>query len=467
MKKRSTHVLQRSSPEGSAISRREFATSLGIASAYAALPAGLHALAPSPAPDYRLEVADYKLEVAKNRFLKTVAYNQQVPGPLLRLHEGRPVTIEVTNKSRNQEIVHWHGLFLPSDVDGAMEEGTPMIPSGSSTRITFTPSPTGFRWYHTHTFAGTDLKKAQYTGEHGFLYIEPRESPGRYDQEAFLALHDWDGLMQGGADGSMNPTYPISTINGRTLGFGDPLRVKQGQRLLLHILNSSPTEEHWISFSGHSFQVIALDGNPVPTPKTVSMLCLSPAERVSALVELNNPGVWVIGEIRKHIKEAGMAMAVEYEGQTGKPQWQQPTNLFWDYNVFSAPGPAASHPNAINIPLVFKSKFKGHGAPDAWTINGKSYPDTESIALTRGQRYRLLFDNQSMDDHPVHLHRHSFELRQVSNVQTHGIVKDVVRVQAGSKVHVEFTANNPGKSLFHCHQQNHMDAGFMMLFHYA
>jgi FtsP/CotA-like multicopper oxidase with cupredoxin domain len=168
--------------------------------------AALGALAQQAAPaDYTLDIAPYELEVASRRTVKTIAYNRQVPGPLLRLKEGRPVTIDVSNQTSDSEVVHWHGLFLPAAVDGAMEEGTPPIPPGGHARYTFTPNPSGFRWYHTHTFAGKDLHKAQYTGEHGFLFIEPRSHPGRYDQEFFLALHDWDGELLSSGDGAMDP----------------------------------------------------------------------------------------------------------------------------------------------------------------------------------------------------------------------------------------------------------------------
>lgn len=425
----------------------------------------IHALADA---DYSLNIAPYSFEVSPRRTIKTIAYNQQVPGPLLRFKEGRPVTIDVTNNSSSDEIVHWHGLFSPSDVDGAMEEGTHPIPVAGKARYTFTPRPSGFRWYHTHTFAGNDLKKAGYTGQHGFLYIEPREDPGRYDQEFFLALHDWDGALISTEDGSMDPTYEVSTINGRTLGFGEPLRVQAGQQALLHIVNTSATEAHWIALAGHQFHVIALDGNPVPHPRSVPMLCLSPAERVCALVKMDNPGVWVMGEVRKHVMAAGMGIVVEYAGRSGKPQWQQPDSLVWDYLQFSSPESPIPSSSVIEIPLIFESKFAGHGAMDRWMINGRSFPDTEVVTLTRGQRYRLLFKNHSADDHPVHLHRHSFELRRFTgNSETHGIFKDTVLVAAKTQVEVEFIANNPGSTLFHCHQQNHMDLGFMMLFRYA
>ena len=438
--------------------------------------AALAARAQQPAPaDYTIDIAAYELEVAPRRTIKTIAYNRQVPGPLLRLREGQPVTIDVTNQTGNSEVVHWHGLFLPSQVDGAMEEGTPLIPAGGRARYTFTPRPAGFRWYHTHVFAGKDLHRGQYTGEHGFLLIEPRDNAARYEQEIFLALHDWDGQLLASADGSMDPAYAVSTINGRVLGFGEPLRVKSGQQVLLHILNSSPTEVHWIALSGHQFKVVALDGNHVPQPQVLPMLRLAPAERVTALVEMNHPGVWVMGEVRKHIMAAGMGIVVEYAGSSGKPQWDEPDQLSWDYLPFAAtspPSPASppspEQPGAVNIPLVFESKFAGHGAMDHWTINGKSYPDTASPILIAGQRYRLLFINRSTNDHPVHLHRHSFELRKLpGHPEVHGILKDVILVDASTQVEVEFTADDPGPTLFHCHQQNHMDAGFMMLFQYA
>ena len=446
--------------------RRELLKYSGFTLATAAL--GIPAQ-PLASPDYAIDIAPYTLEAAPRRNIKTIAYNGQVPGPLLRFKEGREVTIAVTNHTAESDVVHWHGLFLPPQVDGALEEGTPEIPPGGSASYTFTPHPAGFRWYHTHVFAGKDLHRGQYTGEHGFLMIDARDNPGRYDQEIFLALHDWDAQLLASADGSMDPSYSVSTINGRVLGFGEPLRVKAGQQVLFQILNSSPTEVHWIALAGHQFKVLALDGNSVAQPQMVSMLRLAPAERVSALVEMNHPGAWVMGEVRKHIMAAGMGIAVEYSGSSGEPRWEQPEELSWDYQIFAAanppPSPAAG---TVTIPLVFSSKFAGHGAMDHWMINGKSYPQTESPLLTAGRRYRLSFINQSTNDHPVHLHRHSFELRRFSgHPEIQGISKDTVLVAAKTQVDVEFVADDPGATLFHCHQQNHMDAGFMMLFRYA
>ena len=147
---------------------------IGAGAIGAGLIAAGQAFSAEAAPDYALTIGACSWDLSARRSIKTIAYNGQVPGPLLRFREGQPVTIDVTNQTRESEVVHWHGLFLPSDIDGAMEEGTPPILPGKTTRYTFTPRPSGFRWYHTHVFAGHDLGKGQYTGQHGFLWIEPR-----------------------------------------------------------------------------------------------------------------------------------------------------------------------------------------------------------------------------------------------------------------------------------------------------
>jgi len=161
-----------------------------------------------------------------------------------------------------------------------------------------------------------------------------------------------------------------------------------------------------------------------------------------------------------------MGTVIEYASATGKPQASREMKLRWDYRVFGDAITADRTPD-ITIPLIFTSKFEGHGALDRWMINGKSFPETDGIVLHQGLRHRLVFDNRSKDDHPIHLHRHAFELVSIRGATTSGVYKDVVIVEAGTKVEADFVASNPGNTLFHCHQQDHMDSGFMALFRYA
>src|SRR5690242_15540951 len=135
------------------------------------------------AADLTLRIGEITAELAPRRAIKTIGYNGQIPGPLLRLPEGKPVTIDVVNETRDAELVHWHGLHIPSDVDGSHEEGTPYVPARGHRRYTLTPTPAGTRWYHSHIGAGHDLHKATYSGQFGMLIVEPRSDPGRYDLE--------------------------------------------------------------------------------------------------------------------------------------------------------------------------------------------------------------------------------------------------------------------------------------------
>ena len=125
--------------------------------------------------DVTLTIAPIALELVPNRIISTIGYNGTSPGPLLRMREGVPVTVDVINDTDTTEFVHWHGMLIPSDVDGADEEGTPAIPPNGRRRYQFTPKPAGTRWYHTHAMAPGDLHRSTYTGQFGFLMIEGAE----------------------------------------------------------------------------------------------------------------------------------------------------------------------------------------------------------------------------------------------------------------------------------------------------
>ena len=430
-------------------------------------------LAETP-PDATLHISPVALEIAPHKSVKTTGYNGSAPGPVLRFREGQRITIEVFNDTKDPELVHWHGLFVPPEVDGSTEEGTPLIAPNSAAKYSFAVRPSGTRWYHTHVAAGRNLNRATFTGQFGIMYIEPKNDPGHYDLESLLCLHGWKPYLTSAAgEGSLEPAYSLFSINSHALGQGEPIHVREGQKVLFRILNASATLQHNLALAGHQFTVLSLDGNPVPTPRTVDVLSLGPAERVDAVVTMNAPGVWILGELDNQMRNQGLGIVVEYENRTEAPRWIAPESPAWDYTIFgrspedSPGGSGTAHEPTEIVPMVFRPKFGGHNWVDHWTINDKEYPKTDPIIVRENQTYRLRFDNQSDDDHPVHLHRHSFELKSIAGKSTAGIVKDVVVVPRRNTVEVEFLANHPGATLFHCHQQLHMDFGFMTLFQYA
>jgi FtsP/CotA-like multicopper oxidase with cupredoxin domain len=428
------------------MNRREF---LAIA---ASLPAAEIARAADvPSADVTLGISEITAELGSGHTVKTLAYNGQIPGPLLRMQEGKTVTVDVVNHSRLPEMVHWHGFHIPPEVDGAHEEGTPHVQPGDTRRYSFTAQPAGTRWYHTHGMAGQNTRIGMYSGQFGLVLVEPRQNPARYDAEFPIVLHDWDPFFRSEMEGDVD--YRLFSINGRMLGSGEPLRVKSGQRALFRVLNASATKAHRLALPGHRFQVVALDGNTVPKPVSVPILDLAPGERVDAMVEMKTPGIWILGEVDDAQRASGAGVHVEYQGAQGAPRWTAPPDFQWDLSAFGEQRePPASEPA---IPIVVEPGTDGY----LWAINGKSWPHVDEIRLTAGARNRLTFDNRSMMGHPLHLHRHTFELAS-------GVRKDVLLVPAHTKLDVDVVADSPGPALFHCHHQLHMDFGFMALLRY-
>ncbi len=504
---------------GTSESRRHFLKSTAFAAGGALLPrvgsatavstatdprgAATPSQIPSGPPDYTLEIKNAAIELAPKHIIGVTTYNGQFPGPLLRLKEGQPVTVDIINSTDTPEQVHWHGQKVSPDVDGAAEEGTPYIPAHGRRRITFTPQPAGFRFYHTHLRAGADMAAGQYSGQVGSVYIEPKSEPGRYDREVFLVLKEFEPTLSRGGDMPMHFLAPAAhvealrqrgeaamkastakgaphgfevgyrsfTINGRMLGYGEPIRVKSGERVLCHILNGSATEIRSLALPGHAFRVVALDGNPVPNPASVRVLWLGTGERISAVVQMNHAGVWILGDVADDDRRHGMGIVVEYAGRTGKPQWLAPARSQWDYRRFASAG-ASGAPADDTFEMTFAKENAAEEGFNRWTINGVAFPmDREnapaSFHLSRGKRYRIRMRNESDDIHPIHLHRHSFELVSIGGKPIGGVLKDVVMLDGYQELEVQFVADNPGLTLFHCHQQLHMDFGFMTLFDYV
>jgi len=458
-------------------------------------------VSPQGAADHTIRIGNGLVELAPDRIISTTTYNGQFPGPLLRFKEGQQVVVDIHNDTDTPEQLHWHGQNLPVDVDGASEEGTPFIPAHGMRRIAFTPGPAGLRFYHTHLTPGADLSSGQYGGQVGAVYIEPKHEPGRYDREVFLMLKEFQPAFSRGGDMAMDflapatrvkaleeigePAtraslakatppgfevgYSLFSINGHMLGHGDPIRVNAGERVLFHIVNGSATEIRSLALPGHNFEVVALDGNPVPTPTQVSGLWLGPAERISAVVEMNHPGVWVMADVADDDRIRGMGIVIEYAGKTGKPKWIKPAPFKWDYTRFGRSSPIKQTPDET-IEMTFTENRAANRGFNEWRINDVAFSMKKMepmFHLHQGKRYRLRMRNASDDIHPVHLHRHSFELIRIAGKSTAGILKDVVMLGGYQEVEVDFMADNPGLTLFHCHQQLHMDFGFMALFDYA
>ena len=467
-------------------------------------------------PTATLTIENTNWEVRPGLTVRTKTYGGKIPGPMLRVREGEYVTIAVRNTTRETQTVHWHGLIVSDRVDGTVDLGTPAVRPGGVQNYTFAVKPGGTRWYHSHFGEGL------FSGMFGPLIIDRNGEPGNYDREVILLLHEFkhsipvtgmmmerrppgsptlsapamnmgammggsgSGMMSGGkmggssmmggsgmmgGDGMMGPnmlmrdaTYAAYAINGKALGAGDPLRVKRGERVRFRIINASATKTHRMALPRHRFHVIELDGNPLPNARVIDAIELGPAERADAIVTMDQPGIWIFGSTQAEARGKGMGIVVAYDGQAGKPAWQDGAKDPFRYQAFAA---AASHLDVDNtIKLVLR---KSPAGPDAWSINGKRYPNTAPIRIHEGRSYLLQFFNMSMMEHPMHTHGHTFELVRVDGQAVAGVLKDTVLVRPMmGRIDVLLRANNPyrGRFLLHCHNQQHMDGGMMTILTY-
>ncbi len=232
--------------------------------------------------DYTVRIATGLVELSPEHIVSTTLYNGQFPGPLVRLTEGERVAVDIYNDTDTPEQLHWHGQFVPVDVDGAAEEGTPYIPAHGMRRIAFVPKPSGFRFYHTHVVPVNNLNLGTYTGQAGPVFIEPVNNPGAYDREIFLVLKEFLPSFSQGGDMAMDflvgapikelqeigrkadeqftgpkgyeVGYDLFCINGKMLGHGEPIRVRQGERVLFHVLNASAGEIRSLGATGTRLQ---------------------------------------------------------------------------------------------------------------------------------------------------------------------------------------------------------------------
>jgi len=414
------------------MTRRRFLR--GAAAAAATLPAALHAASPedTSAANVELRIVQGDLELAPHHIVRTSLY--QIGGEgVVRLPAGKPVNVQVVNTLSTEEWVHWHGFQVPALLDGTAEEGSLSAPAGRTLQYTLPPQRPGLFYVHSHAMTCHDMSRGLYGGQFAPVYMQPSRDAGDYDREIFWTSHEWEPYMVNEADeeraledmqhlrrdpedddeaDGWDVRYRLASVNGRALGYGEPIRVREGDRLLCHLLNASATENIQVALPGHGFLVTAMDGNPVARRGSVSVLNLGPGERIDAIVVMNAPGVWVFGSTDEKTRGKGLGVVLEYAGHSGGPVWSDPDAAEWDYADFCEAGNRGVDEE---IKISLERLPLAQDGTEIWSL-ALSHDDgrPHQGILHRGQSYRLRMQNQSDEWHPMHLHRNRFELFALS-----------------------------------------------------
>lgn len=245
---------------------------------------------------FNLETSVIKWNILPNEQVMAYAFNQQVPGPRIRVTEGDRVRIVVKNNLPEATTVHWHGLILPNNMDGPAEITQDPIEPGQSYTYEFTTQQHGTYFYHTHK----EPDRQQALGLYGALIIDPKEIPTQpaYDFEYTIQLQEW--LEKEGY------TYPAMlmegalpnffTINGKAYPSTDTINMKVGQKIRLRFIGSNNNFVHPMHVHGGPFKIVATDGIAVPETAQIEKdtVNVGPGERYDVIWTAREPGKWLL-----------------------------------------------------------------------------------------------------------------------------------------------------------------------------
>ncbi len=230
--------------------------------------------------------------------VEAYAFNRQVPGPRIRVTEGDRVRVNVTNNLPEETSVHWHGLILPNDMDGAADVTQDPIASGDTFTYEFTAIAPGTYFYHSHH----EPDRQQGLGLYGALIVDPRDQSRDaaydYDQEVVIQLQEWlerDGytypamMMEGAL-----PNF--FTINGKAYPETQGISMSVGERLRVRFIGTHNNFIHPMHIHGGPFEIVETDGYPVPPAARLikDTVNVGPGERYDVVWEARRPGKWLL-----------------------------------------------------------------------------------------------------------------------------------------------------------------------------
>lgn len=281
--------------------------------------------------EFTLSAEPIRWEYAKGKTITAWGYNGQIPGPEIRVQEGDKIRVVFTNKLPKATTIHWHGITVPYTQDGVPGVSQEAIKPGETFTYEFTANPAGTRFYHAHGASHADEAQQLDMGLSGAFIIEGKKEV-KADKDITLILDEWQTGSPNGASHNMammgshnagqsgqsghSMNYNLFTINGQSFPDAAPIRVQKGERVKLRLINAGTSTIHPMHLHGHSFKVVATDGNVVPDSAqlTKDTIMVGPGERYDIEFVADNEGVWLFHCHELHHADGGMVTTLLYDG---------------------------------------------------------------------------------------------------------------------------------------------------------
>ena len=461
-----------------------------------------------------------------------VAVNNSIPAPLLRFKEGEEAIIHVTNRMDVDTSLHWHGLVIPSEMDGVPGLSFDGIHPGETVTYHFTPQQSGTYWYHSHSGF------QEQSGAYGPIIIEPAgNDPVRVDRDYIVMLSDWtdenpnDVLkhLKSELDYYKNPRRTLpdllrelseakgeerSNIMRERAGFArmrmDPSDIsdvtgyvyllngkatsnnwtglfKKGERVRLRFINAGASSYFDVKIPGLKMWVVAADGQNIE-PVEVDEFNIAIAETYDVIVTPEEEKAYTIfaqaldrsgyvrgtlaprqgmqADIPKLDERKILTMAEVMPNHAGHAVHKQMKHdMHHDHHRHHEIGPVVlKYENLKSLENTSGDvsrdiilRLTGNMERYFWSFNDVKYSMAEPIQFEFGERVRVKLVNETMMNHPIHLHG----LWQVlqNGQKKHSPKKHTINVPPKQSITVEIPVDNRGRWAFHCHILYHMATG--------
>lgn len=462
----------------------------GAGVATAATTRGTHAApqgyVPRPGPtQYDLTVTGQPLAPDGAQPVPAVTVNGTIPGPEIRVREGETLRVLVRNGlADSPTTIHWHGVLVPAGMDGVPDISNAPIPPQQTYVYEYPIRQTGTYWYHSH------FGFQEQQGMYGAFVVEEAHDPVRADRDAVVLLGDWlhespaevfaalrkgmpspaggDGMkpmagmaMKGGADLS-DVKYPSFLLNGRAEASPWTLETRVGERVRLRIVNGGTSTYFRVQLDGHPLEVTHADGLAVQ-PVVVDEILMGMGETYDVVVKVAKAGSFTLHAVAQD--GSGQAVGVLYTpGVAPSAAKEMPPagKRVLSYAQLRAPQPTLLPEGPVKS---FRLPLGGDMKAYVWTIGGQAWPKADPLSIAPGDRVQVELINQTMMWHPMHLHGHFF--RVLNGAGDFCPLKHTVNVAPGETLRFEFTADNPGRWFFHCHNLYHLEGGMAREFVYV
>lgn len=458
------------------LSRRAFLSTASASVAFVALPRA------ASAQEIRLTPAAASVPVMPGQSETRVwAYNNSLPGPVLRVKQTERLRVRLENKLPQDTTIHWHGIRLPNAMDGVPGLTQEPVKPGATFLYDFACQDAGTFWYHPHAGNPEQIGRGLY----GLLIVDEANPPA-VDRDVAWVLSDLrlDKDMQITEDfrHPMDLTHAgrlgnVALNNGRLV---QPFGVTAGERIRLRLVNTANARIFDLRFDGHAPWLIALDGHPVPPRqlKDDGRVILGPGMRADLILDLQGEAGkrYTIFDRdmqgREHrltdlaysdapvIKRDRPAIAMLKSNPVGEPDLKTAERLPLVL------GGGMGVPYSLSVDggpvLDMRQAFQKHQI--AWSLNGQAMLDHSDhlghgalFDLKLGRSYIFEVSNETSWPHPVHLHGHVFRQLDLPDAP----FADTALLQPGEKSRLALLADNKGQWMLHCHILEHQAAGMM------